>query len=138
MIKRAFFVLLLISLFSCSYVDLIKRRLPPPHPVEGGIMFQLEAPSARIVTLAGNFPDNQWGGTASSSKTYDPKIDPMYDDGTHGDRVADDGIWTIIKKIEPGRYQYKFVIDQNTWKIDPNNPDTATEGGFTNSLLIVK
>jgi 1,4-alpha-glucan branching enzyme len=113
----------------CLLFRVIRDRLPPPHAVEGGILFQFEAPSARYVNLAGNF--NDWCATATTGR-FDPKIDPMEDpDG--------DGIWTIIKPLRPGRYQYKFVIDHGVrWERDPNNPGTDQEGGFTNSLVIVR
>jgi 1,4-alpha-glucan branching enzyme len=106
----------------------IEDRLPPPHEVKGGILFQYHAPSARQVTLAGNF--NNWGGTQGGGR-YDPGIDPMSDpDG--------DGTWTIVLPLAPGRYQYKFVIDGGVrWEQDPNNPDKAFEGGIENSLIIV-
>lgn len=98
-----------------------------------------EAPSARQVNLAGNFPDNLWAGTASSSSRFDDRIDLMYDDGTHGDEVAEDGIWTLVKPLTPGRYEYKFVIDRNTWVTDPNAVQTADDGyGGNNSIIIVK
>jgi len=130
-------VFILIIFVGCS-LNFIKKRLPAPHNVEGGILFQLEAPSARIVTLSGNFPDNLWSGTASSSGTFNENIDKMYDDGTHGDRVAKDGVWSLVKPLEPGRYQYKFVIDRNTWVKDPNAFETTDDGyGGQNSVLIV-
>jgi len=96
--------------------------------VEGGILFRYEAPSAKLVTLAGNF--NNWGGTEGGGR-YDPTIDPMSDaDG--------DGIWTIVVPLPPGRYQYKFVIDNGVrWEKDPSNVNTGTEGGIENSLIIV-
>ncbi|MBS3767628.1 MAG: hypothetical protein KGY75_05875 [Candidatus Cloacimonetes bacterium] len=128
---------LLITLVACS-LNFVKKRLPPPHKVEGGYLFQLEAPSARIVTLSGNFPDNQWSGTASASGEFNENIDRMYDDGTHGDKVANDGIWSLVKPLESGRYQYKFVIDRNTWIKDPNAFETTDDGyGGKNSVLIV-
>lgn len=137
--KRILIFFLLSLLITACSVNFIKRRLEPPHSVEGGILFQYEAPSARLVTLAGNFPDNQWGGTASGSGNYDPNIDRLYDDGTHGDKVADDGIWTLVKPLKPGRYEYKFVIDRNTWVPDPNGLETTDDGyGGKNSVLIVK
>ena len=41
---------------ACSTIsDSIKDRLEPPREVEGGILFRYEAPSAKLVTLAGNF-----------------------------------------------------------------------------------
>lgn len=120
-------------------MNVIKKRLPPPHSVKGGVIFQYEAPSAKLVTLAGDFPDNLWGGTAGSSNRYDASIDKLYDDGTHGDKVAGDGIWTLVKDIAPGRYQYKFVIDKNSWVTDPNALETADDGyGGKNSILVVK
>jgi len=125
-------VLLVISalpLEGCLLFRIIRNRLPAPHPVEGGILFQYEAPSARYINLAGNF--NTWCGTEGTGR-FDPMIDPMSDEDG-------DGIWTIVKPLRPGRYQYKFVIDNGVrWELDPSNPDTDEEGGFTNSLIIVK
>jgi 1,4-alpha-glucan branching enzyme len=118
-----------LGLSSCAgSFSWIKDRLPPPHEVKGGILFRYYAPSARQVTLAGNF--NNWGGTQGGGR-YDPSIDPMSDpDG--------DGVWTIVVPLPPGRYQYKFVIDGGVrWEQDPNNPDKAWEGGIENSLIIV-
>jgi 1,4-alpha-glucan branching enzyme len=112
----------------------LKPRVGPPHRVDGGVIFEFFAPSAHTVTLAGDF--NRWGGT--SDGVYNPNIDRMYDDGTHGDRLAGDGIWTIIKELPPGKYQYKFVVDGTTWYNDPSNPETQEEGGFINSVIRVK
>ncbi|MFH1755617.1 MAG: hypothetical protein ABIA59_07915 [Candidatus Latescibacterota bacterium] len=113
----------------CLFTRIIRNRLPIPHAVEGGVLFQYDAPSARYMNLAGTF--NDWCGTATIGR-FDPTIDSMSDpDG--------DGVWTIIKPLKPGRYQYKFVIDHGVrWERDPNNPGTDQEGGITNSLLIVR
>lgn len=136
--KTMIITFLTLLVLSCS-MNIIKKRLPPPHPVKGGMIFMHEAPSARQVNLAGNFPDNLWAGTASSSSRFDDRIDLMYDDGTHGDEVAEDGIWTLVKPLTPGRYEYKFVIDRNTWVTDPNAVQTADDGyGGNNSIIIVK
>jgi 1,4-alpha-glucan branching enzyme len=118
-----------IALSSCAgTLDWIQDRLPPPSEVEGGIMFRYHAPSARLVTLAGDF--NNWGGTQGGGR-YDPSINPMSDpDG--------DGTWTLVLPLPPGRYQYKFVIDGGVrWEQDPSNPDKAMEAGFENSLVVV-
>ncbi len=113
----------------CLFWRVIRNRMPAPHPVKGGILFQYEAPSARYVNLAGNF--NTWCGTEGSGR-FDATIDPMSDEDG-------DGIWTIVKTLRPGRYQYKYVIDHGArWERDPSNPDTGEEGGITNSLIIVK
>jgi 1,4-alpha-glucan branching enzyme len=116
---------------SCS-LNFIKKRLSPPHRIKNGILFQYDAPSARQVNLAGNFPDNEW-------LKYGNQFDVMRDDGKNGDRVSGDGIWSIVKLLSPGRYEYKFVVDRNSWVVDPNALETADDGyGGKNSVLIVK
>ena len=120
-----------VFLYGCS-LSFIKKRLSAPYRDGDGILFQYDAPSARHVNLAGNFPDNEW------LKNGD-KVDVMRDDGKNGDRVAGDGIWSIIKQLSPGRYEYKFVVDRNTWTKDPNALDVIDDGyGGENSVLIVK
>jgi 1,4-alpha-glucan branching enzyme len=113
----------------CSTISgSIRDRLPPPREVEGGVLFQYEAPAARMVTLAGSF--NNWAGTKGGGR-YDSAIDPMTDEDG-------DGVWTIVKPLPPGRYQYKYVIDNGVrWETDPSNSNTGVEGGQTNSLVIV-
>ena len=118
-----------LSLASCAAVlGSIEDRLPPPHEVDGGFLFRFSAPSARQVTLAGNF--NSWGG--SETGRYIADIDRMTDDDG-------DGVWAIVKPLPPGRYQYKFVIDGGVrWEEDQSNPDTTDDGyGGFNSLLVV-
>tara|TARA_Y100001970_G_scaffold197986_1_gene240875 strand:- start:1132 stop:1530 length:399 start_codon:yes stop_codon:yes gene_type:complete len=120
-----------IFLVGCS-LGFIKNRLPAPYKVDNGYLFQYDAPSARQVNLAGNFPDNEW-------LKHGDQVDIMYDNGKNGDRVSGDGIWSIIKKLSPGRYEYKFVVDRNSWVEDPNSIEKIDDGyGGTNSVLIVK
>ena len=52
-------VFMILIVVGCS-ANIIKKRLLPPYKVSGGILFQYDAPSARQVNLAGNFPDNEW------------------------------------------------------------------------------
>ena len=116
---------------NCS-LQFVKKRLSPPYEVEEGVLFQYDAPSARQVNLDGNFPDNEW-------LKHGDRVDLMNDDGENGDRIANDGVWSIIKSLSPGRYEYKFVIDRNTWVRDPNAFETIDDGyGGENSVLIVK
>uniref|UniRef100_A0A7C4Y538 AMP-activated protein kinase glycogen-binding domain-containing protein n=1 Tax=candidate division WOR-3 bacterium TaxID=2052148 RepID=A0A7C4Y538_UNCW3 len=130
--KRLF---LIFSIFlNCAFVNLVKPRLPPPEITKNGVIFRFYAPSAKYVTLAGDF--NGWGGT--STGRYDPSIDRMRDDGMEGDEKANDGVWTIVKKLPPGVYQYKFVVDGLNWYIDPGNPETIQSGGYTNSVVRVR
>jgi 1,4-alpha-glucan branching enzyme len=122
-------MMLAVTTAGCFLTNMIQNRLPAPHPTDKGILFQYEAPSAKYVNLAGNF--NTWGGTEGTGR-FDPTIDPMTDEDG-------DGIWQIYKELRPGRYQYKYVIDNGVrWVLDPSNPNQGEEGGFVNSLIIVK
>ncbi len=90
----------------------------PPVKTADGWKFTYLAPGASSVSLAGSF--NDWNTGA----------DPM----TKGDN----GVWSVVKKLDPGSYQYKFVINGTDWKEDPDNPETADDGyGGKNSLLVV-
>jgi 1,4-alpha-glucan branching enzyme len=129
--KNKILILSIIFLSNCSN-NIIKKRLMPPHKVKNGILFQYDSPSARHVNLAGNFPDNEW------LKNGD-RIDVMNDEGLNGDKIAGDGIWSITKRLSAGRYEYKFVVDRNSWLEDPNALDRVDDGyGGVNSVLIVK
>tara|TARA_Y100001970_G_scaffold264389_1_gene350950 strand:- start:375 stop:782 length:408 start_codon:yes stop_codon:yes gene_type:complete len=129
--KIILFMALTLIINNCS-LQFVKKRLSPPYEVEEGVLFQYDAPSARQVNLAGNFPDNEW-------LKHGDRVDLMNDDGENGDRIANDGVWSIIKSLSPGRYEYKFVIDRNTWVRDPNAFETIDDGyGGENSVLIVK
>ena len=131
MIKKRNLLLSILVFTSCS-LNFIKQRLSPPYKVEDGILFQYDAPSARQVNLAGNFPDNEWLKNGMI-------IDIMYDDGNNGDKIAGDGIWSIQKQLPVGRYEYKFVVDRNSWLADPNALESIDDGyGGKNSILIVK
>ena len=114
---------------ACSSLNFIKRRLPPPHEVDDGMLFQFEAPSASVVQVAGSWPENNWLRGQGASARYD--IGRMADEDH-------DGIWQIVVALPPGRYQYKFRVDEQNWKEDPNNPQKIEDGfGGFNSLLIV-
>ncbi|MDI6807568.1 MAG: glycogen-binding domain-containing protein [Candidatus Eisenbacteria bacterium] len=119
---------LLIS--GCTGLGFIKPRLDPPARVHGGYLFKFYVPYATVVQLAGNWEDNNWlAGNAQNAGT---RIGEMQDS-------EKDGVWTIVVNLAPGRYQYKFVIDGQTWKEDPNNPEKTDDGyGGFNSLFIVK
>jgi glycosidase len=50
--------------------------------------------------------------------------------------AAEGNNWSVTRTLEPGSYLYKLIVDGN-WILDPANPNTAEEGGVTNSLLVV-
>ncbi|RPJ42270.1 MAG: hypothetical protein EHM19_10660, partial [Candidatus Latescibacterota bacterium] len=90
-----------------------------PTPAEDGVRFSFRAPGASRVNLAGEM--NAWSTSAT----------PMTQES--GD------LWSVVVPLAPGVYRYKFVVDGNAWKEDPNNPTKVDDnyGGF-NSLLVVK
>ena len=130
--RRALLLVLLaaFAVTGCGSMNFVRRRLPPPTVTSDGIVFRFYAPSARLVQLAGNWPENNW--LAGQAQTQGYNVGEMKDaDG--------DGIWERVEKLPPGRYQYKFVIDRVNWKEDPHNPNRTADGfGGNNSLLDVR
>lgn len=121
---------LLLFAAGCGSLNFIKRRLPPPTQTPQGVVFRFNAPSAQIVQLAGNWPENDW--LRGQAQTGSFNIGEMKDDDQ-------DGIWERVEPLPPGRYQYKFVVDKVNWKEDPNNPNRIDDGyGGFNSLLDVR
>lgn len=106
---------------SCA---VLQDRVEPPGAVAGGTRFQLDSASARTVYVAGEF--NGW-----ESRPEQPRAVPL--------KKTERGLWEATVPIPPGRYQYKFVIDNSIWIVDPNNPLTVDDGrGNVNSLVIVR
>jgi 1,4-alpha-glucan branching enzyme len=79
------------------------------------VTFSLEAPAAGEVILTGDF--NNWN----------PRAHPMKNVGN--------GSWRRTVMLEPGKYEYKFLIHGN-WKIDPGNSQTCLNCfGTRNNVL---
>ena len=86
-----------------------------------GVLFSHKHATASTVHLAGEF--NGW----------DPAAMPMADDDG-------DGVWTLTVELEPGRYEYKFVVDGGaSWEPDAGNPESVDDNhGGENSVIIVE
>jgi len=81
------------------------------------IVFQLHAPGAKAVFLAGTF--NEW----------DPASQPMTRNGN--------GEWKTAMSLKPGTYEYRFVVD-GEWRDDPAcEARHLNEFGTYNSLMYV-
>lgn len=79
------------------------------------VRFRYRPPQgAKAVTLAGSF--NSWDTAAQAMSGPDPE-----------------GRYEATLTLEPGEYEYKFVVDGDQWKADPGNPDQT--GATRNSLL---
>ena len=94
------------------------RPAPPTRQVV--VHFRDEA--ARDVRIAGDF--NGW----------------VPDRGVHSQVEAqgEARVWTKVLELEPGTYQYRYVVD-GSWREDPENPQVVPgPGGARNSLLVVR
>ncbi|HTS17380.1 MAG TPA: isoamylase early set domain-containing protein [Verrucomicrobiae bacterium] len=81
------------------------------------IEFRIQAPDAKSVGVAGTF--NGWDPTRTLLHKHDG------------------GRWSTALNLEPGRYEYRFVVD-GRWLTDPNAKETApTPYGERNSVLVV-
>ncbi|WP_428267905.1 glycogen-binding domain-containing protein [Haliangium sp.] len=96
--------------------------LGPQISATGEVRFNFK-PTGRVkkIFLAGNF--NGWNPSNDAYLLSD-------EDG--------DGIYSISIELEPGVYQYKFVID-GRWTKDPNSPAAHPDGfGGQNGKFEVK
>jgi 1,4-alpha-glucan branching enzyme len=79
------------------------------------VTFQLQAPEARKVLIAGDF--NDWSAEGSALKK------------------TKDNVWRKEVNLKPGRYEYKFVVDGD-WMVDPSNSNRVYNSlGSENSVL---
>lgn len=93
-------------------------RLHGPRRVAEGILFVLDAPNARDVYLTGEFTG--WSR-----------------EGIRMEKDERTGLWQTVLHLEPGEYEYRFIVD-GVWIKDPDNTDSVlNEFGQENSLLIV-
>ncbi|MBB6478463.1 choice-of-anchor X domain-containing protein [Spirochaeta isovalerica] len=69
------------------------------------------------LSIKGTFrydPDSELAFAGGSWPTY-----PMYDDGTHGDVTAGDGIWSILMKFEKTDSKVYFAFDDgNSYRVE--------------------
>ena len=81
------------------------------------VTFSLETSPGRTVGVAGSFND------------WDPSVTPMeYDPEKHVYRGS-------FENLEPGEYEYKFVVD-GEWVLDESNPNFyPNDFGTLNSVL---
>ena len=95
------------------------RRVELPAPsLKGNTTFRLKGyADASVVVLTGSF--NSWH---QSQLLF----------------AREGGEWVCRVDLDPGVYQYKFIVDGD-WLLDPSNPDIAEdEAGNVNNVLEVK
>lgn len=83
------------------------------------VVLEFWAPEAQDVRLVGDF--NGWGGARQAVRAE-----------------RRDGRWVFRVDLEPGRYQYAFLVDGKSWLPDPGAPSIIPDGfGGENSVLYV-
>lgn len=86
------------------------------EPPAGNAPFTLDGYSnARLVSVAGEF--NGWQELGNIMHRHN-------------------GVWVTSLQLDPGKYEYKFVVD-GVWIVDPGNPKHVYEGNH-NSVMEVK
>lgn len=82
------------------------------------VRFELTAPDARAVAVAGSF--NGWR----------PETLPM--------RRQAAGVWSVTIPLALGEYRYEFVVDGRQWVVDPTAHALVDDGfGGRNSVIVV-
>ncbi len=101
-----------------SAVPVVVAAKPAPAvETPSGVRLELVQPGAKSVAVAGSF--NAWK----------PEATPL--------QPAGNGRWTGSLKVNPGRYEYLFVVDGN-WVPDPNAKEAVQNPfGGRNSVLVV-
>lgn len=98
-------------------IKIVKNEPKEKSPARK-VQFAFPAPEAQEVSLAGDF--NQW----------DTARNPMKKDGK--------GVWKATILLEPGRYEYRLLVDGN-WENDPScSCCVPNEFGSKNCVRIVE
>lgn len=133
-----------------SWMDLLKKRISIPR-----FSFRLigaAAAAALVVFFAFTFifntPDTslicsaevQFSLKINNNKAHTVAIAGDFNDWNPQANILEDpegdGIWTGILKLEPGRYEYMFVLDGEKWFPDPNALRYVKDGfGNKNAIL---
>ena len=110
--KRAARVLLLASLLAALAVSLCRAEV---KKTPSGIEFTYEEPSASSVSVVGSF--NGWN-KAANPMTRDEK-----------------GVWRVTVVLQPGKHEYKLLVNDGNYLADPDNP--VVTGDYGNSQVEV-
>lgn len=107
----------------------LERSLDSPSIDGDTVTFRVKVPSARTVQLAGDWPRNNWArGDAEGGEILVGLME----------KAADAGVWELAVHLGPGRYRYRFVVNEAEWLLDPENPRVIDDGrGGKANLLIV-
>ncbi len=103
-----------------GYREMTARELATGSPV---------GESRRLVTLHFQYPEATSVAVVGSFNGWSPASNPMR-------KLGD--VWELTLSLAPGRYSYRFVVDQKKHVLDPASRTTEPDGyGGKNSVLVV-
>jgi hypothetical protein len=103
-----------VALAAAAFAGVGLRGAAPATPVL--VQFRLGAADARQVSLVGDFTDWRPG---------------------HAMHELAPGVWSVVVPLAPGVYDYAFVIDGRSWRLDPLAPKVGDGFGGANSRVTV-
>lgn len=107
----------------------LERSLATPRIDGDTVTFRVRVPSARTVQLAGDWPRNNWArGDAEAGEVLVGLME----------KTRDEGVWRLDVRLGPGRYRYRFLVNETEWLLDPENPRVVDDerGGKANLLIV--
>lgn len=118
-----------VVLLSGSCGRYLEKSLGSPGIEGDTVTFRVKVPSARTVQLAGDWSRNNWArGDAEEGEVL---VGLMA-------RTADKSVWELAVRLGPGRYRYRFLVNETEWVLDPENPRVVDDGrGGKANLLIL-
>ena len=109
-----------LALAAAASVTLVAAVMPSSRdaaPARMVVEFRLSAPDAHNVSLVGDF--NSWKPISTL-------------------RESAPGVWTVSVSLEPGVYNYGFMVDGRTLRLDPLAPRVADGFGGESSRVTVQ
>jgi hypothetical protein len=110
------------AIAALAFLPTLRARIGSPVAGEAGsqstvfVQFRLMAGDASNVALAGSF--SEWQPAAQM-------------------RPSSDGVWTVLLPLQPGVYDYAFIVDGQRWVPDPYAPQVDDGFGGTHSRLML-
>ncbi len=105
--------------YNMYFSPIVEEYKPCPGNRLAEITFSMRADASQVKSIAvvGDFND------------WDPDRDLLKDEN-------DDGIWSVTLRLEPGRYEYMFILDGQKWIPDPSAYRYVSDGfGNKNAVL---
>jgi 1,4-alpha-glucan branching enzyme len=123
-----FCVLLGIVLCAFSCGRYLEKSLGSPRIDGDTVTFRIKVPSARTVQIAGDWSRNNWAhGDAEEGEVL---VGLMAQTGKSG-------VWELAVRLGPGRYRYRFLVNETAWLLDPENPRVVDDGGGGKANLLI-